>query len=251
MNIELDWQIVNEDAELSEHIVSPSRPRRHSPWRRGLSAIALMGALCVAAVTYLTWAYHVNLSRVREQVQPIAALEAQAIASDDRDLFLALQDPEDLAWRSMQAQRFARLERVGLPEFGWQATNTCPGSGDITLEPDGARLDVTYRLSVAQPMPDGPTSVAVRVSQFYKSTPSGWVRARASVLRPTSGVQWQNLTATYWQPDADLFEPMTCRLDEMSSGSATHACTANRHTSPLRRARWRNSRIVLAALTKL
>jgi Tol biopolymer transport system component len=218
MNIELDWQIVNEDAELSEHIVPPPRPRRHSQWRRWLSAIALTAALCVAAaVTYLTWAYHVNLSRVREQVQPIAALEAHAIASDDRDLFLALQDPEDLAWRSMQAQRFARLERVGLPEFGWQATNTCPGSGDITLEPDGARLDVTYRLSVAQPMPDGPTSVAVRVPQFYKSTPSGWVRAMPGpeYWGPTLVYNGKRLTATYWQRDVDLFEPMMPRIDGM------------------------------------
>jgi hypothetical protein len=144
MSIELDWQIVNEDTDQLEHIAPPSRPRRRWPSRKWLSAIALIAVVCLAAaVTYMAWTYHVHLARVREQVQPIAALEAQAIASNDRDLFLALQDPEDSAWRSMQAQRFARLENVGLPELGWQAMNTCPRVGDITLEPDGARLDVT------------------------------------------------------------------------------------------------------------
>ena len=140
MNIELDWQIVNEDTDQLEHIAPPSRPRRRWPWRTWLSVVALIAVVCLAAaVTYMAWTYHVNLAPVREQVQPIAALEAQAIASNDRDLFLALQDPEDSAWRSMQAQRFARLEKVGLPELGWQVMNTCPKMGDITLESDGAR----------------------------------------------------------------------------------------------------------------
>jgi Tol biopolymer transport system component len=218
MNIELDWQIVNEDTDQLEPCAPPARPRRRRPWRRWLAAITLLVVVSLAAAAaYMAWTYHVTLARVREQVQPIATLEAQAIAANDRDLFLALQDPEDSAWRSAQAQRFARLERVGLPEFGWQAMNTCPKLGDITLEPGGARLDMTYRFSVAQPMPDGPTSVTVRVPQFYKSTSSGWVRAMpdADYWGSQHTYTGKRLTATYWQRDADLLEPMLQRMDQM------------------------------------
>ncbi len=218
MNIELDWQIVNQDTDQLEHIATPARPRRRSPWRKWLSAIALIAVLCLAAaVTYMAWTYHVNLARAREQVQPVAALEAQAIASNDLDLFLALQDPQDSAWRSMQAQRFARLERLGLPELGWQATDVSPTFGAITLEPCGARLDVTYRFSVAQPMPDGPRSVTMRVPQFYKSTPSGWVRAMpdADYWGARRAYTGKRLTAMYWQRDVDLLEPMMLRIDGM------------------------------------
>jgi hypothetical protein len=68
----------------------------------------------------------------------------------------------------MQDSRFGRLERVGLPEFGWAATGAQPQPGTVALEPGGARLDVTYRFSVTQPLPGGATFVTLRVPQYYK-----------------------------------------------------------------------------------
>jgi Tol biopolymer transport system component len=217
MNIELDWQIVDDDTEQPEQIVPSTKPGPRL-WHRWLLAFALFAVTSIVSVAgYVAWTYHVNLTRAVEQVRPVAALEAQAVATNDRDLFLALQDPEDSAWRSMQAQRFARLERVGVPELGWQATDTCPTSGGITLEPGGARLDVTYHFSIAQPMPDGPTSVTLRVPQFYKFTPAGWVRAMpgADFWGPPRAYNGKRVTAIYFQRDADLLEPMIQRMDKM------------------------------------
>jgi Tol biopolymer transport system component len=89
--------------------------------------------------------------------------------------------------------------------------------GDVTLEPGGARLDATYRLSVTLPMPGGPVSVTLRVPQYYKQTPSGWVRAMPA---PDFWGPWRKqsgkyVVAIYLDRDASLIEPLVPRLDDI------------------------------------
>jgi hypothetical protein len=109
------------------------------------------------------------------------------------------------------------LERAGLPEFGWQAVSESPQLGSVSLEPDGVRLDVTYRFSVTLPLPGSPETVSVQVPQYYKRTPSGWVRAMPG---PDFWGGWRKLNGkhivvSYFQRDAALIEPFVPRLDEV------------------------------------
>jgi hypothetical protein len=161
--------------------------------------------------------YHAQLDAVKPPVLQVAHFEAQAVAKGDRDSYLAVQDPDDLSWREMQTRRFGKLEKEGLSEWGWKATDVPPVQDGVTLEPGGARLDVTYRFSVTQPMPNGPTSVTLVLPQYYKQTPSGWVRALPIVeywgaWRNRSG---KYFAARYLQRDADVIEPLVPRMDAL------------------------------------
>ena len=223
MSIELDWQIIENVPQEPETPPPPQegRPRR---WplisRKALAAIALILVVAIAGfAVYYDRVYHAQLDQVIPSVLQVARLEAQAIAKGDRDLYLAVQDPDDSAWQEMQSKRFGKLEKEGLSEWGWKATGVEPAPGSVTLEPGGARLDVTYRFSVTQPLPHGPTSVTVVLPQYYKHAPSGWVRAMPSVeywgpWRHRSG---QYFVMRYLQRDASVLEPLVPYMDKLLS----------------------------------
>jgi hypothetical protein len=87
----------------------------------------------------------------------------------------------------------------------------------VSLEPEGARLDVTHRFSVTQPMPGGATTITLCVPQYYKQTPSGWVRAMPG---PDFWGAWRKLNGKHVvvifpQRDASVVEPLVPRLDEV------------------------------------
>jgi hypothetical protein len=217
MSIELDWQIDDVDALWPEDQRPPAKPKRKLP-RRFWLALALIPILAIAfAAMYIQWTLHAQLDRAVGPVRQVARLEEQAIASNDLASFEALQDPEDGLWRAAQDSRFGRLESVGLPEFGWAATGARPQARSVALEPGGARLDMTYRFSVTEPLPGGPALVTLRVPQYYKQTPSGWVRAMPSAdfwgpLRKLNGKQ---VALSYAQRDAAFVEPLVPRLDDL------------------------------------
>jgi WD40-like Beta Propeller Repeat len=222
MSIELDWQIYDDDTPLPEMppITTP-KPRRRR-WLLAFVTAPLLVAISLAAG--LAVLYHVRLDQVAQKVYPLARLEAQAIAENDAALFLALQDSEDDAWRSMQAKGFGRLERVGLPEFGWRATDSEPQPGNVTLEPGGARVDMLHCLSVTHPLPDGPTTIVLQVPHFYRETPSGWMRAMPGPeywgeQRTQSGKRFAML---YWQCDADWLKPLIPYMDKVLERACTH-----------------------------
>ena len=218
MGINLDWEIINENApwpELPSPVAGP--PRRRVP-RRLILALASIPILAIAAcVTYYAWTYHTQLDQVAEPVQQVARTELQLVATGDQMSFMALQDPNDAAWRARQERNFGRLERIGLPEFGWQAMGAAPQIGRVSLEPGGALVQVTYQFVVTQPLPGGPTTVTLQVPEFYKPTPSGWVHAMPGAdfwgrERTQSG---KHISVDYYQRDADIVEPLIPRLDDL------------------------------------
>jgi WD40 repeat protein len=216
MNIKLDWQIADQERP-SEELPPSAKPRpERRLWRIRAVWIALVAlAMLLAAGGVIAWLYHTRLNQATPEIQLVARSEAWAETANDLDSYLALQDPEDSAWRAVQEKRFGQLERVGLTEFGWKATRNAPQPGSVTLEPGGARLDVTYRFSVTQPMPGGPVSVTLRVPQYYKQTPSGWVHALPGpdFWGAQRKQQGKRVIVIYFQRDASLIEPLAPRLD--------------------------------------
>ncbi len=217
MSIELDWQVVDEDAPPPEAASLPScEPHRTRP-RVIWIALAIVALSVASVAVYSARVYRAGLAQASDQVRLVARLEAQAVAQGDSESFMALQDPSDSAWRSLQSKRFGQLERAGLPEFGWKAAGALPQFDSVSLEPDGARLDVTYRFSVTQPLPGGPATVSVQVPQYYRHIPSGWVHAMPG---PDFWGGWRELkgkhiVVIYFQRDAAIVEPFVPRLDEV------------------------------------
>jgi hypothetical protein len=215
VSIELDWQVVAEDAPPPDQPSSPSiKPHRTRP-RVIWIALAVVALAVVSVVVYSAWAYRAGLAQASDQVRLVARLEAQAVARDDRESFMALQDPDDPAWRSVQSKRFGQLERAGLTEFGWKAAGASPQFGSVSLEPDGARLDVTYRFSVTQPLPGGPVTVSAQVPQYYKRAhPRLGARDAARFLGRLAQAQRQTHVVIYFQRDAPS-SSRSCAPDEV------------------------------------
>ena len=218
MSIEVDWQIVDQDtSEPEEQPPLPVKPRRRLShgWWVVLALLLVAGA--VGFAVYYRWMYRTRLNQVIEPVRAVAQMEAQAVAANDPLSFLALQDPDDAAWRVAQRDRFGQLERVGLPEFGWQAIGAQPSPGNISLQPGGVQLDVTYRFSVTRPLPEGPVSVTLQVPQFYKNAASGWVRARPGTdfWGPWRTLAGRRFAMRYTQRDASVLEGLIPRMDEI------------------------------------
>jgi hypothetical protein len=216
MGIEMDWQILDED-ETWLHESSLVEPQRRVPRRLWL-ALALIPILAIAvAVAYVAWTYQTRLDQVTAPVQEAARTELRAVAAHDRVSFMALQDPDDPAWRARQERNFRQLERVGLPELGWAATGAAPQIGRVSLQPGGALLEVSRQYSVTQPMPGGPTTVTLQTPEFYRPTPSGWVHAApgADLLGPERTQSGKRVLALYHQLDAGIVEPLIPRMDDL------------------------------------
>jgi hypothetical protein len=218
MSIEVEWQIIEGEGRKAETIIAPPppRPKRRLPkWVFALAAFPLVAAAIVGG--YMAWVYRVQLGRATREVSIIAKAEARAVAAGDQQSFMALQDPDDPVWRALQERHFGRLERLGIPEFSLAPTGALPQPGDVTLEPGGARLDMLRQFSVTQPMPGGPAVITLRVPQFYRQTPSGWVRAQPSAefwgsRRTITG---KHVLALYSRRDADIVESLIPQLDQV------------------------------------
>ena len=216
MGIEMDWQILDEDETWlhESSLVEPQRRVSRQLWL----ALALIPILAIAvAVAYVAWTYQTRLDQVTVPVQEVARTELRAVAANDRVSFMALQDPDDPAWRTRQERNFRQLERVGLPELGWAATGAAPQIGRVSLQPGGALLEVTRQFSVTQPMPGRPTTVTLQIPEFYKPTPSGWVHAApgADLLGPERTQSGKRVLALYHQLDAGIVEPLIPRMDDL------------------------------------
>lgn len=217
MNVEVDWQIIDEDEPWAQEPPPSVKPQRRAS-RRWVLALALIPVLAIAtAAAYVAWMYHTRLDRVTGQVQQVARLELQSVAAGDQVSFMALQDPDDPTWRTTQERSFGRLELTGLQEFGWEITGAAPQLGRVSLEPGGAIINVAYQFAVALPMSGGPTTVTLQVPQFFKPTPSGWVHAMpgADFWGPERTQSGKRITALYFQRDADIVEPLIPRMDDL------------------------------------
>lgn len=228
MSIEVEWQIIEGEGHEAEMIVAPPPPRpkrRLSKWAIAFLAIPVIALAIVSG--YAAWMYQTQLSRVAREVTVVARAEARAIAANDQASFMALQDPNDPTWRAIQERRFGRLERVGIPEFGLGAASMPPQLAGVTLEPGGARLDLLYRFPVTQPMPGGPVSITLRVPQFYKQTPSGWVHAQPSAefWGSRRSLSSKRILAMYSRRDADIVEPLIPHMEAvLQKACANLAC---------------------------
>ena len=216
MRIKVDWQIVDEDTPWPEQPAPTNEPPRRQAPRNLIVAVALVPVLGVAIfAAYIAWTYHQQLNQATVPVQEVARAELQAVADNDQVAFMALQDPADQIWRTLQERNFGRLERVGLPEYGWQSTGAPPQIGPVSLEPGGALLQVTYQFSVTQPLPGEPATVTLQIPAFYMATASGWVHAMptAELWGAERTQKGKHVLVLYHQLDAAIVEPMIPHLD--------------------------------------
>jgi len=217
MSIRLDWEIIEEDEKWVPPSPPEGKPKRRVS-RRLIVALALIPIAALGVFSaYVAWTYHHQLGQVTAPVQQVARAELQAVAANDQVTFMALQDPDDQAWRTLQERSFGRLEHAGLPEYGWPAMGVPPQIGSVSLEPGGALVQVTYQFSVTQPIPGEPPTVTLQIPAFYKATASGWVHAMPTtdLWGPERTQNSGHLLVLYHQLDASIIEPMIPHLEDV------------------------------------
>ena len=76
MSIELDWQIVDEDAPPPDGTSSPSS-KPHRTKRVLWIAFAIVALAAASVAVYSAWVYRAGLAQASEQVRLVARLESQ------------------------------------------------------------------------------------------------------------------------------------------------------------------------------
>src|SRR5512143_1362429 len=119
MKIELEWQIIEgEDAE-SKVIAAPPPPKPKRKLPRWLGLLVLIPLVAVATFSvYVVHVYRIQVAHATQGAMVVAKQEARAIASNDRETFMALQDPNDEAFRAVQERRFAQQDHTGMFQYG-------------------------------------------------------------------------------------------------------------------------------------
>lgn len=202
MSTDFEWRFEDElsDEQSEEERTGQRRWRRWLPW--------LLAVLLVAGTAYVWWRDRQrNLARAEAQVRQVAQLEFRALAEDDVELFMSLQDPADRSWHGAQA---AARETRGLP-----LPLQKPGLGvSTTVESarvvgDRARVAVVHTAA----LPQG--KATFRAARFYRYTNDRrWLHTRAD---PDAGGHTivfaldQVRIATFEQ-DADWIEPLASEL---------------------------------------
>jgi hypothetical protein len=115
-NVEIDWSISDDDAELPALPESDSDQSPTLNWRRlGFILAALVVLLGVGALLARVVQAFVDDGerRLEASLRDAVALEIAAIQADDRELFLSLQDASDGGWLSAQGSVFDGFDPLG------------------------------------------------------------------------------------------------------------------------------------------
>jgi hypothetical protein len=109
MAVKLDWEIDDVDAPLPGIETETSGGTGCRRWWRLLALIMLVAAI---GLGYLGLKLHQKKSEIEGELRAVVELELNAFINDDRDLYLAQQDPHSGRWR--------REQETGLDDYHTQ-----------------------------------------------------------------------------------------------------------------------------------
>jgi hypothetical protein len=166
MGVEFRWQVGSE--EKWERLESPSRQQRWRP-RRVVGVVLLLLAVSAGGTAGIFWrrARHAQ-GLLRRELRAVVNLEAKALREGDPNLFLSLQDRDDIRWYGCQMDRvpswygFADLEPGQEVDLAVLEAAWLPFEGHAWAEVAWALEDDIYR----------------RV-QFYRQVEGHWLRTGA------------------------------------------------------------------------
>jgi hypothetical protein len=143
MNVQLDWQVADDDNwESIAHL--SARPRLRIPGWMWRIAAAVVVLLVVGGAIAVRYRYRRALRQVAVQIQDVVDLEARALAQGDVVRYLAQQDTSLPDWVVEQAARIVRecpeTDAVG-PVSDAFSTGACPLAAPVQV----ARVEMRGR----------------------------------------------------------------------------------------------------------
>jgi len=221
MNIELDWQVADDDGawEPIAHVGAQRRPRLPVwVWHVGAAVVVLLG---VGAAVGVRYRYRRVLRQVTAQIQDVVDLEAHALAQGDVARYLAQQDTSLPNWVAWQADRIGWAcpeVRVPAPVPG-----LCPLATPVQIARVEMRGDVAW-VEVVQPQ------TALRQVRFYRQTCQGWLHTAPRAAFWRDSVEWTSgrvLVRAHRRDVPHIEPPVAHIVDVVDDVCATLDCPAD------------------------
>ena len=164
MNVQLDWQVADDDDNWESISQAGARTRLRFPgWMWGIAA-AVAVLLVVGPAIVVRYRYRRALRQVTVQIQDVIDLEARVLAQGDVERYLAQQDASLPDWVARQAARISQE----CPEADAAAPGLCPLAAPVQVARVDVRGDVAW-VEVVQPQ------MSLRQVRFYRQTRQGWL----------------------------------------------------------------------------
>jgi len=192
VSVKLDWHISESESELEPE---PTEPQPTHNWRRLWLALAAVALTTVAVVVTVRAIAEEGRHRLEAAVREAVTQELRAITADDRELFLALQDPTDRRWVAAQGSAFDSFRQFSIVP-----------REVLSVQVEGDRAWADVQLTAA-------SGRAVQVTWEYRRTGQGWRHARLdeSWWGPRQAIQSGTVTVLYSARDEDAARDVLSR----------------------------------------
>ena len=171
MNVQLDWQVADDDGDWEPIVQAAARRRLKLPsWVWTVVAAVVVLSVAGTAIV-LRHRYWWALRKVTAQIQDVVDLEARVLAQGDVARYLAQQDPSLPDWVAAQAARIGReCTEAGAAGsvLGTLSTGVCPLATPAQVARVEMKGDVAW-VEVVQP------EAGLRQVRFYRQTRQGWL----------------------------------------------------------------------------
>jgi hypothetical protein len=194
MDVELDWQVADDDGRWEPIVVAERRRSRRPAW--WMWGLLLCGFLALAAGGYATLCVHYDLARRQAafQIQTVVDLEAQALARGPAERLLAQQDS---ALRTRYEWQVQGVRHRAFPELD-----------PILLGP--ARVQVVELNGEVAWVEVLSQEGRLHQVRFYRQTPRGWLHTapRRAFWGSELQTEGDGVTLRYHERDRPYVEPL-------------------------------------------
>ena len=172
MNVQLDWQVGDENGEWETIATIERHPRRKVPWRTLSKLLAALVLSVMGGWLVLRYRYDRALYQAALQIQDVIDLETRALGCGDLDLFMAQQDETSPVWYARQARRASTLcsqpDAGTLDPFLSQGIlpDRCPPLSPTEVQSVDLLGDIAWVEVLSQD--------TVHQVHFYQRTVQGW-----------------------------------------------------------------------------
>jgi len=171
MPVEYEWHFDEKGPGGETEGTGEARPSRRRVW----SILAVAAVVLVGFGLYAWWRVsRVSLRRMEEEVQAVARLEMRALADEDAELYLSLQDDSDPRWQELQEARLISGTALPAPAPGLAASVPFAVEHPRVIG-DHARVELVRMAGLP-----GGASLPFRAARFYRLTSDGrWLHTSA------------------------------------------------------------------------
>jgi hypothetical protein len=224
MDVQLTWQVGNEEGKWETISTADGRSRRKTHWWSWGVLLTMLAALIGGGGVTLRHRYARAQRQIVFQIQSVIDLETRALEQGDLDLFMAQQDEASRAWYARQAvyvhsgrQRCrSNAIQASSPAVTDVLQKDCPPTRppqvqDVELMGDVAWVEVVNDRE------------SVRQARFYRQTGRGWVHTapRVEFWKDPVELVYGKVIVLAHERDLPYIEPLVAHILQVVKDTGT------------------------------